>query len=172
MVKVSQAAAIGKVNIRAISGTPLVGTIASASTDRITPHEYQTFTAQTVTGTCGYFGSSLVNGATMDLTRVAAAHNHDGHTGCNSCIKVDGPIGSVYLLVIDQKGDPGLDISADAYNLITGSTLGPSGAPIATADGKGMGGPVAGSYAQVDISLCSVHWTGSCPANYMGTWCQ
>lgn len=81
-------------------------------------------------------------------------------------------IGSVYLLVIDQKGDPGLDISADAYNLITGSTLGPSGAPIATADGKGMGGPVAGSYAQVDISLCSVHWTGSCPANYMGTWCQ
>ena len=32
--------------------------------------------------------------------------------------------GSTYVLVIDQKADPGLDVSATAYNILFGSQLG------------------------------------------------
>lgn len=85
-------------------------------------------------GWCGIRYSSL------DLTRVMAI-NGINEGGCNKCYQVSSPYSSLYILAIDYKADPGLDISKSGFQ-----ALFPNDDPL---------NPQVCDWQEVDFSFCA-----------------
>lgn len=170
---------------RATSGAPLAGVVAAGSSATCTAHPYET--SYSGGEACGFAPGSLTN-----FLHVAAIDGSLDKGRCNSCISVtaDGSkscychtqimlmsfhprlaVGRapVYVLIVDKKGgdtvgNTGLDLSATAYNEITGASVPPSGV-------GGAGVPM--SWTQVPLENCAVKWSGqNCPSEFMGNYCN
>ncbi|KAL7005932.1 hypothetical protein EMMF5_004473 [Cystobasidiomycetes sp. EMM_F5] len=150
---------------RATSGAPLAGVVAAGSSATCTAHPYET--SYSGGEACGFAPGSLTN-----FLHVAAIDGSLDKGRCNSCISVtaDGMgRAPVYVLIVDKKGgdtvgNTGLDLSATAYNEITGASVPPSGV-------GGAGVPM--SWTQVPLENCAVKWSGqNCPSEFMGNYCN
>ncbi|KAL7005933.1 hypothetical protein EMMF5_004474 [Cystobasidiomycetes sp. EMM_F5] len=153
----------GEIVGRATSGTPLAGVVAAGSSATCTAHPYET--SYSGSEACGFAPGSLTN-----YLHIAAIDGSLDKGRCNSCLEVIGPTNTpVYVLIVDKKGgatvgNTGLDLSATAYNELTGAHVPSSG------DG---GAGVQMSWTQVGLEKCAVKWSGqNCPAEFKGNFCN
>ena len=115
----------------------------SGSSARCTYHDYESYEPvanfENSPGWCGIRYSQL------NLARITAV-NGLGGDGCAKCLRVSGPAGSLYVLAIDTKADPGLDIARSSFAAITN---------------ENVLNPVSCSWTVVADSFCSGICTGT-----------
>ena len=92
----------------------------SGSSARCTYHDYESYepvaSFENSPGWCGIRYSQL------NLARITAV-NGLGGDGCAKCLRVSGPAGSLYVLAVDTKADPGLDIARTSFAAITNTNV-------------------------------------------------
>ena len=128
-----------------ITVSSVMSQIFSGTSNRCTYHHYESFVPAEIydnsPGWCGIRYSSL------DLTRVTAV-NGMNEGGCNQCLEVTAEGGNtIYVLAIDFKADPGLDISETSFHHMF-----PDGNPL---------DPITCSWNVVDPCYCTDICTGS-----------
>ena len=92
----------------------------SGSSARCTYHDYESYepvaSFENSPAWCGIRYSQL------NLARITAV-NGLGGDGCAKCLRVSGPAGSLYVLAVDTKADPGLDIARSSFAAITNENV-------------------------------------------------